>query len=302
MRRKTEGLFALLILLALLCSGCSYRKGDRTLIAKAGNVSFYGEDYRYIKEKNRVQLYGEKKEEELDAGEKNELIEAVEWEMKRYAAVEAAAEKYGVSLSEKDDALIADEIKETKESFESADGYYDYLESLFMSENVFYMQRRNMVLEEKLYNQIYAEISRELTEEQLDKDVRDYCYAAVQILWTGENAQKNLEKIRNTIVTTEDFYKKMQAYSLDTVKDVRVCIKGEMIKEFEDAALSLAPGGISGVVVSSVGAHIILRVELTEDLIAAQRSRLREKDIARIFREMLDQTAKSIRIEYEDQS
>ena len=88
-------------------------------------------------------------------------------------------------------------------------------------------------------------------------------------------ARKKAEEILKRIRNGEDFDKLMNEYSQDPGlkynPDGYTFARGEMIKEFEDAAFSLNVGEISGIIEAQPGAYIVKleekmpRVELTFD-------------------------------------
>lgn len=84
----------------------------------------------------------------------------------------------------------------------------------------------------------------------------------------AETAKKALERVKGG----EPFAKVAEELSVDPSKlrggDIGFFSKGQVIPEFEEAAMKLKPGEISGVVQTSLGYHIIL---LTEQKPAHQR-------------------------------
>ena len=292
----------LALLALLLLPSCSpYRKGDTSTVMTVGNVAISAELYSFVYEKNKDQYFGADADPAvLSASDRALLSDAVENELRNYAAIFIAAERFGVSLSSSDEEEIAALMKEKKEEFEDPDLFYEELENMHMTENVLFGQCRNMALDSKLYEARKPSINADLTPDRLLSDVRSYCYAAVQLLWSGRDAADALKRVEAGIRSVEDFYDAVARYSADNDRGVRVCIVGEMLEPFEKAALALQPGQISGVVESSVGAHIILRVELTDDLIQQNLDDLREKDIVRIYREELRDAAQNAVVTYAD--
>lgn len=297
MKKTAAALAAILIFLCL--AACSpYRTGDTTSVMVVGGQVIRAELYTYVFYKNRDLFFGaDRAVADLTDAERARLDEAVEWELKRYAAVFDAADRYGVALTKEDKERAAQNLEDVKSEYDE-DVFYKELERRHMSENVFYEQCLNLVLDDELYRVRAAEISASLSGEKLRREIDENCYAAVQILWTGKNAVQALERVAGNIRSAEDFYAAVAKYSVDTVRDVRVCIVGEMLEPFEKAALALSPGEISPVVESSVGAHIILRVALTDDLIEQNLDDLRKKVVVRLYREELNTFARDEKVEY----
>jgi len=73
-------------------------------------------------------------------------------------------------------------------------------------------------------------------------------------------AKEVLEKLKNG----ESFSKLAQEYSIDSSRkrggDLGYFGRGVMVKEFENAAFSLKPGEVSGIVKTQFGYHIIKRL------------------------------------------
>jgi parvulin-like peptidyl-prolyl isomerase len=80
---------------------------------------------------------------------------------------------------------------------------------------------------------------------------------------TKEEARQQIESIIARAKKGEDFAKLAQEFGEDGTKarggDLGVFGKGQMVKPFEDAAFSLKPGEISGVVETDFGFHVIKR-------------------------------------------
>lgn len=297
---KRTILTVILALVSLALFSCSpYRTGDMTNVMVIGGQTVKAELYTYVFYKNRDQYFGaDRTVSSLTAEEREKLDAAVEWELRRYTAVYDEAEKYGVTLTGEDDARAADNMTAVRNEYGDDELYYAELEKRHMSENVFYEQCRNLVLDDKLYKARADAIRESLTPDKLRADIDEYCYAAVQILWTGKDAAKTLGRIAASIDTAEKFYEAVSKYSVDTVRGVRICIVGEMLSPFEKAALALAPGEISPVVESAEGAHIIMRVPLTDAMIESELENLRQKDVVRIYRAELEEAAREAKAEY----
>ncbi len=81
-----------------------------------------------------------------------------------------------------------------------------------------------------------------------------------------ENAKSLAEELLEKAISGEDFDTLIKTYGQDpgttTNPDGYIFTKGEMVKEFEDAAYSLSDGEISGIVETSYGYHIIKRMPI----------------------------------------
>lgn len=84
----------------------------------------------------------------------------------------------------------------------------------------------------------------------------------------AEKARATAETVLKTLKSGGDFAKMSEKYNDDpgaaTQPDGYIFSKGEMVKEFEDAAFSLKEGEMSGIVETDYGYHIIKREKLPE--------------------------------------
>lgn len=80
-----------------------------------------------------------------------------------------------------------------------------------------------------------------------------------------EEAQQLAQDLLARIKAGESFDELAQAYSdcpsSENQGDLSFFKKGRMVKPFEDAAFSLEPGGVSGIVETQFGYHIIKRTQ-----------------------------------------
>lgn len=307
---KALSWLVLSVVLLMTCASCgtSYKKGDTTVLMTVGGIEVTHEQYRFICMKNATILAGDDKEyftgEQAEARLKT-LKEAVERELRLYYAVETLAKKYGVSLSKSDKKLIKEELKGLRAESESKQGYYDWLEGTYMSENVLYLQTRNYYLERNLFYHIIDEKNGilKLSDEQLREDIDEYFYAAGQILIKndGEDPEGTLQTVLSALEGGADFYELAKQYSGDSVKDVRYFTTGEMQAYFEDTVKALGIGEVSDPVTSDMGVHIIKREAIEDGYIEKNLDAFRDTDLVRIYNEMLAEEAGRLEIVYTDE-
>lgn len=108
-----------------------------------------------------------------------------------------------------------------------------------------------------------------------------------------EKAYKVLKEIRDGA----DFSEMAKKYSEDEITGPNGGIigfvrRGDILKEFEDAAFGLEPGGVSDVVETQLGLHIIKTIEKTEDAVSIQHILIKiektEEDETKIINLMQD--------------
>lgn len=215
----------------------------------------------------------------------------------RFWIIQDKAGEMGVGLSEEDEALLQEDIDSLRERMGGDEGFLKALEGLCMTLEGYTTVSR--------VNYIYAVIGEQMEQQGLlaatDREIEEYMeasgvYGAKHILLMtqsisedGESyvefsdAQKAqvLERIQgfyDQIMAADDreaaFDRLMDQYSEDgRAEDGTLyspngydCVyPGDMVPEFEEAALALKVGEISAPVQSSWGYHIIMRIPVDED-------------------------------------
>lgn len=220
----------------------------------------------------------------------------------QHHAVQDKAQELGLGLDEADMALMQQVVEQNADQgMGNADGVADeeelaafeeYLAEQNVSREFFDYLNEVSLLSEKLYLNLYGEAGTAYA----DEDVIAYAEAnglmsAKHILLlttdmtTGEvlaqeeiDAQKalaedllsQLQTVSDDPVALEELFDQLTAeYTEDTgyaaYPDGYVFGEGEMVIEFENSVKALAEYGLSGVVESSYGYHIILRTPIDPD-------------------------------------
>ena len=300
--KKILALFlALLLTLPAFAACASYRKGDTTVLMTVGGRKVTAEMFRYVCLKNASYLFGGETED-LSDEQKKQLGEAVFAELRRYYAVETLAEKHKVALGKEDLNAIGEQIDGNRKAEDSLDEYYAGYEKMYMTENVFYEQTVNYYLERDLFDYIADESSGVifLSDEDLRADIRKHFYAAEQILRSDKKDRELLLSLRDRALAGEDFASLADEYSDDKMKSVRYFTEGEMQDFFEGTVKSLEIGGVSEVIESSLGLHLIKRCPLDEQYVNDHLEDLRTKDLVRIYNGMIAEEAAGLEIVYTD--
>ena len=211
--------------------------------------------------------------------------EQAENSVKLYAAIENMAKEYGVEMTDEDKASLEENRAAAIEELGGEEEFQAYLEELGISEDSFNRLSSASYLVEGLTDLVLEEGSPlYLAPEDYNQYAiyADHILLSTQDTTTGEALSE--EEIEAKRATAEDLLAQLQEaedvealfsqladeYSEDPGRDSYpngyIYAPGTMVTEFEDAAASLNPGEISGIVESTYGYHIILRKDLTQGL------------------------------------
>lgn len=255
---------------------------DRDVEAKIGSTVVKKSELnaRIEAVKNQYKSYGIDPEDPQYASIFESIIEQIREEYINSAVVEEYAKRNNIKPTDEElKEQIDKEVENIKSGFQSEEEYKKAIESSkYKNEEALREEIKKYVipdiLEAKCLAPIYSQIK--VTEE----DAKNYFNEVTQVrarhilIKVDEgadeatiNEKKALaEQLRERILKGEDFAKLATEYSEDTGSkdkggDLGFFGKGEMVKEFEDAAFSLKPGEISEVIKSQYGFHIIQVLE-----------------------------------------
>ena len=204
-----------------------------------------------------------------------------------YTLVPQIAKQEGLALSEEDKKFLEDDIKKTEEEL----GSREMLDHVLWMQMTTEEQHRRMYESAKLYEDLEQKFFGEdaekyPTDEQVkefaDKDLGAYHVKHILIATkdpaTGKEfdeatvkekkalADELLASIRSAADPAAKFDELMKKHSDDPGLAANPngydAVKGQMVPEFEQAAMALTEGQISDVVKSEHGYHIIMRLPL----------------------------------------
>ena len=234
---------------------------------------------------------------------------------------EIFAEQYGITLTEADNALIDAELQAEKDAFETEEEYYEALRTSGMSEDLLRRIIAKNTLSEKVYNALFGEGGQLLGTDDEIKEAMKKDYVRVHHLlisyehygddeaYSGltydeykaqalKLANEYLTKIQNGEVSV---YDAAQAVGDDPGmmdnEEGYFFTYNTMVKEFETASYDLEIGGISGLVETSYGWHIIEKLD-HEAYIDDNFTSLREEYISTYFNNLVTSTLENAEITY----
>ena len=208
------------------------------------------------------------------------------------------AEKLGVTLDEEDLATLQETFETfadqtmgngdgaaSEEELISAEAYLT--DGLFIDRDFFDQFNATGILSQKLFVELYGEEGESYSDEEtlgfsedngllaakhillltVDADTREALSEEeiAEKYATAENLLAQLQAVKDDPTALETLFDQLTAeYTEDTgfasYPDGYVFGEGEMVQEFEDAVKALEIGGLSDIVESSYGYHIILRI------------------------------------------
>ena len=205
-----------------------------------------------------------------------------------YSIVKAKAAEYGYELSKEDEEAYEADLANAKEELGGEEEYEDFLLTMCITDE----GMREMSTVGVLYNQMaeglfreggeYAPTSEDLAAYAQENDLlcAKHILLMTQDMTTGEALSEadaaakkaqaedilaQLQAITDPAELETKFDELMNEYSEDTglsaYPNGYVFTAGEMVSEFEEATRALEFGAVSGIVESSYGYHIILRLD-----------------------------------------
>ena len=229
----------------------------------------------------------------------------------KYAKVNLAKE-HDITLDEDDLTGVENTKASYIDSYGGEEAFLTALEENALDEEMFDTQLRFQALDEKLRDYMTEESSGEIVSD--DKTVEDYIenhfIHATQILILNEDGDdisanfKLATELQQRAASGEDFDALIDAYNEDPgMGDDNTgyyFTDGQLIAEFEEAAEALEIGGISEVVLSENGYHIIKRLALDPEYINEHFEDLRDAYKARMYNIMTEELSDELDIEYTD--
>ena len=211
----------------------------------------------------------------------------------QYHVLAQLEEEKGIELTAEDEEIIAEAQRSDIEEQIGEDGtledLYEYLDTIYITPELYDFMTRTMTLYPRMFIVLYGEEGAKLSDGETLETAERYGFMTVKHILFGtvdengeslsegeKEAQKTLaqDSLNELLAVPEAerealFDEMMERYStdpgLEAYPEGYCFAPGTMVTEFESAASALSPGGISSVVESANGYHILLRKSLTPE-------------------------------------
>ncbi|WP_077532977.1 peptidylprolyl isomerase [Massiliimalia massiliensis] len=225
-------------------------------------------------------------------------------------AVSLLAEEEGVALTEDEKKTVDDTIQSMIEQYGSEEKMEEALDQSNLTSDVYRKLMENNLLSEKLFEQLYGD--------QILENVNDenyFCAKHILVKFDDEDAKTHKEeleaaqKLLKRAQDGEDFDTLIEEYGEDpgmtsTPQGYYFDINGQtpdgggLVEEFYKATQALEINGISDIVETSYGYHIIKRMPLDMDYIAENKTSFANDEINEDFSSKLAAVQEKLDVEY----
>ena len=222
-------------------------------------------------------------------------------------AVQKLAKDNKIEINDAETQEIEAKMDSMKEDFKSDEEFESYLAESWLFPSLAKKILEYQILDEKVREYLTDEYTGNIPSDDktVSEDIEKNFYRATQILIEFDNhdSKEEAEKIAKeayaALQSGEEFTSAAAKYSEDTV-DIKTgyyFTKGQMLEEFEEAALTLNEGETSEIVESPYGYHIIKRLPLEQSYIDANFETLRELYKNRCFNEQLQEVKDKAKVD-----
>lgn len=261
------------------------------------------------------------------------LKQDVEFCARQYHVIDQIAAENSIELTDDDRAVLAEQLQNDIVEYVGEDGteeeLMEYLDGEHVSRELYDFINSKMVLYPRLFISLYGETGEKMSDEDTMAFAEKYGYITVKhilFLTTDENgddlsdeekeakrseAQAVLDEVNAVPEADREalFTELMNEKSEDTglasyPNGYCYAPDASLVQEFKDAAAELEVGGISGIVETDYGYHILMRVQTTpEDLVlmnTLQPFTLRYAAAVMAFNTMYSEAVQSAEVAYTD--
>ncbi len=266
--RKTR----FIILLAMLITCCLQAEVMDRIVAKVGDeIILYSDLQKQMAQMKNAKMLNE------NETEKDVLTEMVE---SRLVIQKARELNYQVD-EDRIKTMVDKQMKGIQANFKTEEAFYSELRKTHLTKSELMKYFSDLYTEQMLKEQIIdsqikrkvkisdAEVEDYFREHKTDFPMRPLMYQIGMIMRqfhvskaTKDQKKAEIQDILSKLRKGDDFAEKARKFSEDPGSaenggDLGFVSRGMMVKPFEDAAFSLKPGEISGIVETQFGYHII---------------------------------------------
>ena len=307
-----------------LLAGCNQQKTSPYLVVdgkevavpyvlKVGDEEISMEEYRYyyLNTKAQAEMYMGSDIWETSPELADQIKLTSESMIRQSRAIRKLAADNNVSLDEEDQKTIDERLASNKESAGSEEEYQEALKNMYVTEDLLREFIGDDLLLTKTEETLYGPGG---SEEITDQDVMDYVrnnyvrakHVLISKSETGDEtedaqAKQLAQSIQARAAAGEDFDSLIKEYGEDPgteyYPDGYVFTKGEMVEEFETAAYELAENGISDVVETSYGYHVLQRLPITDEYLQENMAMYRQTMMDEKITPMLEEAYNNLTVE-----
>lgn len=208
-----------------------------------------------------------------------------------YRAVEKKSAEMGIALTAEDEEYLQYYWDSAVEQFGGEEEFLQYLSDNYMTAELYNYMNEVATLYYAMMDELYGSEGEKLTDEETRAYAEDIGYMQAKhiLLLTSDDAGTEMsdEEKADLYSQMEGFLSQLGAASGDEVEavfdsimnaysedgglaafpDGYLFVEGEMVTEFEEAAMALEPYEYSGIVETDYGYHVILRLPIDPDAI-----------------------------------
>lgn len=245
---------------------------------------------------------GEDADEEQIRSETEQII-------RRKYAQRSLCDRYGIELTDKDEAEIDEYFEELISQCGGKKSYKVYLGNYYFTGTLYREQYEATYYYDAYLRELLSTGRDGIIKVDRDTVLGDfwenfYRYAVIYIAFDeGDNYltnRKTMDEIYARLEAGEDFCKLADEYSdlnIDNEAGVYATV-GEKLEEIEHAALELECGEHSGIISTADGHYIIKRLELEESYTEKHFDDILEKYSTRRYNEYLESFASELEVSY----
>lgn len=288
---KIAGLLLAAALLASSIAGCSKTASNSSYLnvdSKPVNVPYVMtvdgnkvslDEYRYYFLNMKADAdQGDSTYWTTNTGAEETLRENILGYIKSNYAIQKLAKDNNISLTDEEKATVSSDLASQVESMGGTESYNEALKNSYLTDGLYKSLLESEALSKKVVSALTADgakygtpaISADEMKSIIANDYLHVKHILISLDTDGTETKKNLAaEVLERAKSGEDFDSLVSQYNEDTgMQDSGYYFTdGMMVTEFETAAKALEVGGISDIVQSTYGYHIIKRLPLDDDYI-----------------------------------